>query len=279
MRSNLTNLTIEKCVQIWPVGQYARLLGQTPSVLVVDLGLGEAEDLFLTKRDRGGGIVQWQESKESEGVFQVTREEEEALDQLCHQVRALAESIGHECEPQGDEGCLACLFKSFQRLCAAAFHQNELRITDVADVVALLGVLAPFKATERMKSVFQEKTLVDLRRSDEEWHDVGLDESLATSAVRACQVRKKCIGRRSPNGPTNPDHLRRRDNIPSLRENPWRHGVGRGWGVRGAHAPKQCRLVTGLAAGVVLEAVKWLEHNREWAKQSWKAADLQNIKK
>ncbi|KAF8923171.1 hypothetical protein BGZ58_003282 [Dissophora ornata] len=27
------------------------------------------------------------------------------------------------------------------------------------------------------------------------------------------------------------------------------------------------------------EAVKWLEHNREWAKQSWKAADLQNIKK
>ncbi|KAF8923172.1 hypothetical protein BGZ58_003283, partial [Dissophora ornata] len=119
------------------------------------------------------------------------REEEEALDQLCHQVRALAESIGHECEPQGDEGCLACLFKSFQRLCAAAFHQNELRITDVADVVALLGVLAPFKATERMKSVFQEKTLVDLRRSDEEWHDVGLDESLATSAVRHCMHGQK----------------------------------------------------------------------------------------
>ncbi|KAF8927981.1 hypothetical protein BGZ47_001878 [Haplosporangium gracile] len=27
------------------------------------------------------------------------------------------------------------------------------------------------------------------------------------------------------------------------------------------------------------EAVKWLEHNREWAKRSWKAANLQNIKK
>ncbi|KAF9081335.1 hypothetical protein BGX23_000988, partial [Mortierella sp. AD031] len=27
------------------------------------------------------------------------------------------------------------------------------------------------------------------------------------------------------------------------------------------------------------EAVKWLEQNREWAKRSWKAADLQNIKK
>ena len=64
------------------------------------------------------------------------------------------ESIGHECEPQGDEGCLTCLFKSYQRLCAAALHQNELRITDVADVVALLGVLVPFKATERMKSIF-----------------------------------------------------------------------------------------------------------------------------
>ncbi|KAF9117761.1 hypothetical protein BGX30_005167, partial [Mortierella sp. GBA39] len=54
----------------------------------------------------------------------------------------------------------------------------------VADVVTLLGVLVPFKATERMKSIFQEKALDDLRRSDEEWPDVGFDETLVTSAVR-----------------------------------------------------------------------------------------------
>lgn len=92
------------------------------------------------------------------------------------------ESIGHECE--GDEGCLACLFKSYQRLCATALHHNELQIADVADVVALLGVLVPFKATNRMKTIFQERTLDDLRKSDEEWPDVGFDENLVTSAVR-----------------------------------------------------------------------------------------------
>lgn len=98
------------------------------------------------------------------------------------------ESISHECEPQGDEDCLACLFRSYQRLCVAALHKNELRITDVADVVALLGVFAPFKATARMKSVFQEKILDDLTKSDEEWPDVGFDESLVTSAVRVCLI-------------------------------------------------------------------------------------------
>ncbi|KAF8942822.1 hypothetical protein BGZ47_006086 [Haplosporangium gracile] len=101
------------------------------------------------------------------------------------------ESIGHECEPQGDEGCLMCLFKSYQRLCAAALHQNELRITEVADVVALLGVLVPFKATERMKSIFQEKTLDDLKKSDEEWPDIEFNETLITSAVRHCMRGQK----------------------------------------------------------------------------------------
>ncbi|KAF9962997.1 hypothetical protein BGZ70_007729 [Mortierella alpina] len=96
------------------------------------------------------------------------------------------ESIGHECEPQGDEGCLTCLFKSYQRLCATALHEKELRITDVTDLVALLGVLVPFKTTARMQSIFPEKTLDELRGSNQEWPDDGFDETLVTSAVRVC---------------------------------------------------------------------------------------------
>ncbi|KAF9951285.1 hypothetical protein BGZ72_007182 [Mortierella alpina] len=42
-----------------------------------------------------------------------------------------------------------------------------------------------------MKSVFQEKTLDDLRRSDEEWPDVGFSETLVTSAVRHCARGQK----------------------------------------------------------------------------------------
>ncbi|KAG0050062.1 hypothetical protein BGZ89_003972 [Linnemannia elongata] len=51
--------------------------------------------------------------------------------------------------------------------------------------------MVPFKATERMKSIFQEKTLDDLRRSDEEWPDVRFDETLVTSAVRHCMRGQK----------------------------------------------------------------------------------------
>ncbi|KAF9920111.1 hypothetical protein FBU30_010112 [Linnemannia zychae] len=96
------------------------------------------------------------------------------------------ESIGHECEPRQDEGCLACLFKTYQRSCVIVFHQSELRITDVAVVAAILGVLVPFRPTERMKSVFKGKTLGVLRKSDQEWPDVGFDENLVTSAIRHC---------------------------------------------------------------------------------------------
>ena len=42
-------------------------------VVVVNLGLDEVEDLFQTRQDRGGARVQWQEFKESKGIFQVTR--------------------------------------------------------------------------------------------------------------------------------------------------------------------------------------------------------------
>ncbi|KAI7826479.1 hypothetical protein BC939DRAFT_501669 [Gamsiella multidivaricata] len=72
-------------------------------------------------------------------------------------------------------------------------HESPLIDEDEREVLlsqieTLLGVLVPFKATARMKSVFQEKTLDDLTKSDEEWPDVGFDESLVTSAVRKGHV-------------------------------------------------------------------------------------------
>ncbi|KAF9350234.1 hypothetical protein BGX34_001344 [Mortierella sp. NVP85] len=120
-------------------------------------------------------------SGEDDESLLIAEAEREALLALLSEL----DSIIHECELQGDE-FLTCLFKAYQRLCATALHQNQLRISDVADVVALLGVLVPFKATERMKSIFPEKILDDLRRSDEEWPDVGFNENLVTSAVRDC---------------------------------------------------------------------------------------------
>ncbi|KAF9301922.1 hypothetical protein BGZ91_009459 [Linnemannia elongata] len=44
-----------------------------------------------------------------------------------------------------------------------------------------------------MKSIFQEKTLDGLRRSDEEWPDVRFNETLVTSAVRHCMCGQKRV--------------------------------------------------------------------------------------
>lgn len=73
------------------------------------------------------------------------------------------ESIGHECD--GEAECEACLFRRYQRLCVAAL-QGELRISNIADVVTLLGVFIPFRATALMKSVFKRETLEALSGSD-----------------------------------------------------------------------------------------------------------------
>ncbi|KAG9061598.1 hypothetical protein KI688_007177 [Linnemannia hyalina] len=58
------------------------------------------------------------------------------------------------CEWKVNNDCVACRFQDYQRECINALNQKLLKRGDVADVMALIGVFAPFIPTPRMTSVF-----------------------------------------------------------------------------------------------------------------------------
>jgi hypothetical protein len=87
---------------------------------------------------------------------------------------------------------------SFQELPASlcgrpyALVTNQLRITEIADVVSLVGVLVPSKPTERMLSVFSNNILEAFIESgkitDDEWDSVEFDERLPMKAVKVRSI-------------------------------------------------------------------------------------------
>ncbi|KAF9181762.1 hypothetical protein BGZ49_004803 [Haplosporangium sp. Z 27] len=98
------------------------------------------------------------------------------------------EKITHNCPPQHEESCSTCSFKTYQRLCVKALMDNQLSITDIADVVALIGVFVPSRRTERMASVFSDEALqsfIDAGEiTPEEWDAVDFDDSLPMKALK-----------------------------------------------------------------------------------------------
>ncbi|KAF9407163.1 hypothetical protein BGZ76_006170, partial [Entomortierella beljakovae] len=90
--------------------------------------------------------------------------------------------------PTEDEACLSCLFKDYQRLCAGALTNDQLKITDMADVLSLMGVFVPSRPTERMRSFFTDESLEASIKSGAvttaEWDAAEFDDRLAMKAVK-----------------------------------------------------------------------------------------------
>ncbi|KAF9273030.1 hypothetical protein BGZ88_004150 [Linnemannia elongata] len=71
------------------------------------------------------------------------------------ELRANLDRSSHAtCEWKVNNDCVACRFQDYQRECINALNQKMLKRGDVADVMALIGVFAPFIPTPRMTSVF-----------------------------------------------------------------------------------------------------------------------------
>ncbi|KAF9160846.1 hypothetical protein BGX21_002554 [Mortierella sp. AD011] len=99
----------------------------------------------------------------SDGRLDINEEERTAL-------LSEIEKVTHTCPPQEGETCSTCKFKIYQRLCVEALMDNQLKITDIADVVSLIGI------------------------TPEEWDAVDFDEGLPMKAVRlSIQNRKDDI--------------------------------------------------------------------------------------
>ncbi|KAF9918255.1 hypothetical protein FBU30_000287, partial [Linnemannia zychae] len=79
--------------------------------------------------------------------------------------------------------CIACLFQQYQRACVQALQDNELRKADIADVMAIIGIFAPFLPTDRMRRTFEPRILGQLIRSPD-LPDPSIDDAAIVKAVR-----------------------------------------------------------------------------------------------
>jgi hypothetical protein len=78
----------------------------------------------------------------------------EENDEIAELRTNLDRSSHATCEWKVHNDCVACRFQDYQRECINALNQKMLKRGDVADVMALIGVFAPFIPTPRMTSVF-----------------------------------------------------------------------------------------------------------------------------
>ncbi|KAF8923168.1 hypothetical protein BGZ58_003285, partial [Dissophora ornata] len=98
---------------------------------------------------------------------------------------SIVEKASHRvCEWIVNGICVACRFQEFQQACIESLVNNEIRKTEVADAMAIIGVFAPSMSTRRMEKAFSKKLLCALAKSAVELPDVDFDDSAMMKAVR-----------------------------------------------------------------------------------------------
>ncbi|KAF9180070.1 hypothetical protein BGZ51_006457 [Haplosporangium sp. Z 767] len=98
---------------------------------------------------------------------------------------SVVEKASHRvCEWIVDGTCVACRFQEFQRACIESLVNNEIKKTEVADAMAIIGVFAPSMSTRRMGKAFSKKLLCALAKSTVELPKVAFDDSAMMKAVQ-----------------------------------------------------------------------------------------------
>ncbi|KAF9178170.1 hypothetical protein BGZ51_008041 [Haplosporangium sp. Z 767] len=87
------------------------------------------------------------------------------------------------CEWKIDERCVACHFQMYQKSCAKALADKVLKKSEIADVMAIVGVFAPFLPTSRMIETFGRNTL-DKLLSPVTFPEPNIDDAAVLKAVR-----------------------------------------------------------------------------------------------
>ncbi|KAF9915938.1 hypothetical protein FBU30_001616 [Linnemannia zychae] len=116
----------------------------------------------------------------------VIEAEEPVLDNAEREtLLGIVEKASHRvCEWMVDGTCVACRFQEFQRACIESLVNNEIRKTEVADAMAIIGVFAPSLSTRRMEEAFSKKLLCALAKSTVELPEVDFDDGAMMKAVR-----------------------------------------------------------------------------------------------
>ncbi|KAF9112366.1 hypothetical protein BGX27_003472 [Mortierella sp. AM989] len=121
------------------------------------------------------------ESDESEELLE--REREELL-------RSVDESDHPTCDWEVDGVCAACRFMDYRRTCINALTVGEIKKTDIADILAIIGVLAPHMPTSRMQEFFSAEQLKVISRPGSELPDINIEDEMIMKAVRLYLKKK-----------------------------------------------------------------------------------------
>ncbi|KAI8595727.1 hypothetical protein EDD21DRAFT_390372 [Dissophora ornata] len=120
-------------------------------------------------------------SSESEELLE--REREELL-------RSVDESDHPSCDWEIDGNCAACRFMDYRRTCINALTAREIKKTDIADILAIIGVFAPSLPTSRMHEFFSAEQLKAISRPEPDLPDININDEMIMKAVRLYLKRK-----------------------------------------------------------------------------------------
>ncbi|KAF9412951.1 hypothetical protein BGZ76_005108, partial [Entomortierella beljakovae] len=146
---------------------------------------GEDEDDEYVEKDNGDDEYVEEDNEDDEGIDESNKDDRE---QESHNkglnISNKWNILYARCwKLEGDNTCIACRFQLYQKDCVQALKDNELRITDIADAMAIIGVFAPFLPTQRMRAIFNKKILSHLVVSPP-LPDPGIDDAAVLRAVR-----------------------------------------------------------------------------------------------
>ncbi|KAF9573381.1 hypothetical protein BGW38_008440, partial [Lunasporangiospora selenospora] len=115
----------------------------------------------------------------------VSDESEELLERERKELlRSVDESDHPSCDWEIDGNCAACRFMDYRRTCINALTIHKIKKTDIADIMAIIGVFAPQMPTCRMQEFFSLEQLKVISGPGPELPDVNVDDEKVMKAVR-----------------------------------------------------------------------------------------------
>ncbi|KAF9400640.1 hypothetical protein BGZ76_007680, partial [Entomortierella beljakovae] len=84
-----------------------------------------------------------------------------------------------------DDVCIACKFQEYQKDCIEALINKQTTKSDISDVIAIIGVFAPFMPTAKMTKWFGPKLLHKLVTT-ESMELPPIDFNAVMKAIQLC---------------------------------------------------------------------------------------------
>ncbi|KAF8924617.1 hypothetical protein BGZ58_001615 [Dissophora ornata] len=140
---------------------------------IQDYDYSYAYENMISSSDQASAAAE-PESADSSDVGESERAELLAnIEQACH----------NECKWKINDCCVACLFQDYQKTCVQALVEGRIKKSEIADIMAIIGIFAPFLPTARMIKSFT-RSMLELLVEGVTFPEPFLDDAAVLRAVR-----------------------------------------------------------------------------------------------